>query len=40
MPIEMEKTGKDVVVDWYFLDDFDTNNRFYIDANGLAMIPK
>jgi hypothetical protein len=36
----MDKSGKDVVVDWYFLDGFDTDKKLWLDSNGLAMIPK
>lgn len=36
----MDKSGKDVVVDWYFLDDFNTGQEMWVDSNGLQMIPK
>ena len=36
----MDKVGKDVIVDWYFLDGFDTGDKLYVDANGLQMIDK
>ena len=29
--------GKDVVINWEFLDDFNTNNNLWVDANGLFM---
>ena len=29
--------GKDVVIDWEFLDNFDTDSNLWIDANGLDM---
>ena len=35
VPIDYDLTGKDVVADWYLLDDFDMNKRFWVDANGL-----
>ena len=37
VPIELDRTGKDVVVDWFLMDDFDTNNTFWVDSNGLEM---
>lgn len=36
----MDKTGKDIVVDWYMLDSFDSGNKFWVDANGMQMIEK
>jgi len=32
--------GKDVVVDWEFLDGFDTDRNLWIDSNGLDMVSK
>jgi hypothetical protein len=40
VPIAMDKSGKDVLVDWYFLDGFNTGKKMWLDANGLQMIPK
>lgn len=40
VPIKNMKIGRDVVVDWYFFDEFDSGNKLWIDANGLEMIPK
>lgn len=40
VPIELDRTGKDIVVDWFLMDDFDTNNTFWIDSNGLEMVNK
>jgi len=40
IPIKKDKIGKDIVVDWSFLDDFDTGGEFFIDSNGLEMIEK
>jgi hypothetical protein len=40
VPIELDRTGKDVVVDWFLMDDFDTNNTFWVDSNGLEMVKK
>jgi len=40
VPIKKDKIGKDLVVDWSILDDFDTDGEFFVDANGLQMIEK
>ena len=40
LPIVADVVGKDVMVDWYFDDDFDTAGNLYVDANGLQMIDK
>lgn len=40
IPIFLDKSGKDVVVDWYFLDGFNNQGKFWVDSNGLEMIPK
>lgn len=40
IPIKGDKTGKDIVVDWYMLDGFDTANKLWVDANGMQMIEK
>jgi hypothetical protein len=32
--------GKDVTINWDFLDHFDTDNNLWIDANGLFMHKK
>lgn len=40
VPIELDLTGKDIVADWYLLDDFKTEDKFWVDANGLQMVPK
>lgn len=40
VPIDQDKTGKDVVVDWFLMDGFDTNETFWVDANGLQMVQK
>lgn len=40
IPIKRMKVGRDVVVDWYFYDDFDTGEKMWLDANGLEMIRK
>ena len=34
------RIGRDVVVDWYFMDEFDTGDNLWIDTNGLEMVPK
>jgi hypothetical protein len=40
LPVALDQTGKDVVVDWYMLDKFDSGKRFWADANGLEMVPQ
>jgi hypothetical protein len=40
VPISQDKTGKDVVVDWFLMDGFDSNGTFWVDANGLQMVQK
>jgi hypothetical protein len=40
VPIEKDRVGKDIVVDWFLMDDFDTNNTFWVDSNGLEMVNK
>lgn len=40
VPIENDKTGKDVVVDWHMLDGFDSNGTLWVDANGMQMVEK
>lgn len=40
VPINDDKVGKDIIVDWSFLDGFDTNKKLFVDANGLQMIDK
>ena len=40
MPVALDQTGKDVVVDWYMLENFDSGKRFWTDANGLEMVPQ
>jgi len=35
IPIAMDKSGKDIVADWYFLDDFNSGQEMWIDSNGL-----
>jgi|TARA_B110000305_G_scaffold240656_1_gene311962 lysosomal alpha-mannosidase len=40
IPIKNDKIGKDIVVDWYFYDHFDTAGDIFVDANGLEMINK
>jgi len=35
IPVNLDKTGKDIVVDWFLMDGFDTNETFWVDANGL-----
>jgi len=32
--------GKNVVINWEFLDNFNTNNQLWVDANGLFMHEK
>ena len=33
-------SGKDVMINWDFLDGFDTNGDLWFDANGLQMVHK
>jgi hypothetical protein len=40
VPIALDDTGKDIVVDWYMMDDFDSDGKLWVDANGLQMVPK
>lgn len=40
LAVALDPTGKDVVVDWYMLDNFDSGKRFWADANGLEMVPQ
>jgi hypothetical protein len=35
VPISKDKTGKDIVVDWFLMDGFDTDEKLWVDANGL-----
>jgi hypothetical protein len=35
IPIGQDKTGKDIVVDWLLMDGFDTDEKLWVDANGL-----
>jgi hypothetical protein len=35
-----EQKGKDVMINWDFQDSFDTDNKLWIDANGLFMHQK
>ena len=40
VPVFLDKTGKDIVVDWFLMDGFDTDDKLWVDANGLQMVPK
>ena len=40
VPIENDKTGKDIVVDWHLLDGFDSAGKLWVDANGMQMVQK
>lgn len=36
VPIKEDKeNGKDIVLDWFMMDGFDTDNKLWTDANGL-----
>jgi len=35
-----EQKGKDVMINWDFQDSFDTDNKLWVDANGLFMHQK
>lgn len=37
-PIKSDIVGKDIVVDWFFLDGFNSDKKFWIDSNGLEMV--
>lgn len=38
--LDKEEAGKDVVINWEFLSNFNTNNELWYDANGLEMVHK
>jgi hypothetical protein len=38
VPIENDKTGKDIVVDWHMLEGFNSAGKFWVDANGMQMV--
>jgi hypothetical protein len=40
VPISLDLSGKDIVADWYLLEDFDMKDQFWVDSNGLQMVPK
>jgi hypothetical protein len=40
LAVALDKSGKDIVVDWYMLDQFDSGKRFWADSNGLEMVPQ
>jgi hypothetical protein len=40
VPIENDKTGKDIVVDWHMLEGFNSAGKFWVDANGMQMVQK
>lgn len=40
VPISQDKSGKDIVVDWFLMDGFDSDDKFWVDANGLQMVQK
>ena len=33
--VNFELSGKDIVINWQFYDNFDTNGELWYDANGL-----
>jgi hypothetical protein len=35
VPLKDSENGKDIVVDWFMLDGYDTNKTLWTDANGL-----
>jgi len=37
VPVELDKKGKDVIVNWKMYDGFDGKGTFWTDANGLDM---
>lgn len=38
--LNQDLSGKNVVINWEFLDDFNTNGELWYDANGLEMVHK
>lgn len=38
--LAQQQAGKDVVINWDFLDNFNTNGELWFDANGLEMVHK
>ena len=40
VPVSADATGKDIVVDWHMLEGFDTDEKFWVDANGMQMVYK
>jgi len=40
VPVSLDITGKDIIADWYFLDGFDPQKKFWVDSNGLQMVQK
>jgi hypothetical protein len=40
VPVSSDKTGKDIIVDWHMLEGFDTDEKFWVDANGMQMVYK
>lgn len=40
LQLDKVKSGKNVVFNWEFLDNFDTNGELWYDANGLEMVHK
>lgn len=40
VPVSSDSTGKDIVVDWHMLEGFNTDEKFWIDANGMQMVYK
>jgi hypothetical protein len=40
VPVSSDSTGKDIVVDWHMLEGFNTDEKFWVDANGMQMVYK
>jgi hypothetical protein len=40
VPISQDQTGKDIIVDWHMLEGFNTDDKFWVDANGMQMVYK
>ena len=37
VPVEIDKQGKDITVNWHMFDNFEANKTFWTDSNGLEM---
>ena len=37
VPLEIDRQGKDITVNWHMYDNFSGNQTFWTDSNGLQM---